>query len=422
LRRHFLPGETGPVTVLAHQSDGRFDTTEGQAQIARLTKYLYDLTYQAPAGVEFRPILSVRSLTEPLGSPPGSFNPLSKTGRQKIAVLKHPRTQATFLSQAGPYANRVTRLDLVLQFDPFSRESVEILDYVERQLRVLGGQSVAAESDEKGDADLLHELGRLLAANPDSDLETLAAEFPAQLQARAQQLPEILTQGNQAQLLALARLAVDWSGSSFDMVGITAGIRDLEAVVASDQSRIRLLVILAVLAVILVILRSPVVCLFLIASVLFSYFITIGCTEWFFAWFWQDTYRGLDWKVPLFLFVLLVAIGGDYNIYLVTRVFEEQRRYGPVAGLRRALVHTGGIITSCGVIMAGTFVSMITGTLRAILELGLSLAFGVLLDTMIVRTILVPAFIALWQRRAAGQGNTKGQTPATRAGEALPLG
>lgn len=316
-----------------------------------------------PSGVEVlavRPIASVRSLTEPLGDRPGLANAFSAQGRRKLSVLRHPRTRAYFVSQAGPLRGKVTRFELVLRYDPFSLEAVQLLDLLQARLQAL-------------------------AADPSSA----------------------------------------WHGTHFHLAGTTAGCRDLRQVTQADQALIQRLTTLAVLTVLVLILRRTGITLYLMFSVLFSYFVTLGATALVFGA--GSTSPGIDWKLPLFLFVILVAVGQDYNIYLITRVFEEQRRHGLLGGLQQALVHTGGIITSCGVIMAATFATMLTGSLRGIRALGFALALGVLLDTFVVRTVLVPAFLALiYKWRGAGKraedrpGSPLAEAAAARLSAKLP--
>jgi len=146
-----------------------------------------------------------------------------------------------------------------------------------------------------------------------------------------------------------------WYQATFACTGTTAGIADLKQVTQADQQRIQILVTLGVWGVLFIVLRRPWFSAYLMFTVLLSYLTTLGLTQWFFSWAYGDDFIGLDWKVPLFLFVILVAVGQDYNVYLAIRVFEEQAKHGPIQGLFRAMVTTGGIITSCGFVMLQPF-------------------------------------------------------------------
>ena len=169
-----------------------------------------------------------------------------------------------------------------------------------------------------------------------------------------------------------------------------------------DQVKIDLLVLAAVFLILVILLRKPAISLYLIVSVFFSYFVTLGVTFSFYYLRDPENFGGLDWKVPMFLFTILMAIGEDYNIFLMTRIEEEQKQHGPIEGIRIAMLRTGTIISSCGIIMAGTFSSLLFGTLVGMQQLGFALAFGVLLDTFVVRPLLVPAYLILLYRGKFG--------------------
>jgi RND superfamily putative drug exporter len=199
-------------------------------------------------------------------------------------------------------------------------------------------------------------------------------------------------------------------GAQVSLSGPAATVRDLRTVTRGDQTRIQVLVPAAVFVLLLIVFRRVAVSLYLILSVLFSYLATLGAT---FLVFWlldREAFLGLDWKVPLFLFTILVAVGEDYNIFLVSRVEEERRTLGPVRGALQALARTGRIISTCGFIMAGTFAALFAGSFLTMKELGFALSAGVLLDTLVVRPILVPTFWILLHGRRRGPVDNAAET------------
>jgi RND superfamily putative drug exporter len=198
-------------------------------------------------------------------------------------------------------------------------------------------------------------------------------------------------------------LRLDLPESDLAFTGPTASARDLAVVKQSDQRQAEILVPVVVFVLLLLVLRRVVISVYLVVSVLFSYLATLGLTLVVFGLTHWGGYEGLDWKVPIFLFTILVAVGEDYNIFLMTRIQEEMRSHGPLGGITEALKRTGRVISSCGFVMAGTFATLLSGSLLAMQELGFALAVGILLDTIVVRPILVPAFLIVLQTGTLGQ-------------------
>jgi RND superfamily putative drug exporter len=193
------------------------------------------------------------------------------------------------------------------------------------------------------------------------------------------------------------------SGSLIRFSGSTASLRDLRTVGGRDRTRTNLLVVVSVSVILVVLFRKVSLTLYLMLTVIFSYLVTLGVTFTVFYLADREGFPGLDLTVPLFLFTVLIAVGADYNILLVTRVHEEEQQRGCERGVAVALARTGPIISSCGFIMAGTFLSlMIAGQLAPMTQLGFALAFGVLLDTFVIRPILVPAYLLLVHRGCFG--------------------
>jgi RND superfamily putative drug exporter len=149
------------------------------------------------------------------------------------------------------------------------------------------------------------------------------------------------------------------------------------------------LILLVVFLILMALLRSVMAPLVLIGTVILSFLAALGVGYFVFDVIFG--FPGSDPSLPLFAFVFLVALGVDYNIFLVSRAREETEKHGTEQGMLRALAVTGGVITSAGIVLAGTFAVLGVLPLTFLTEIGFVVAFGVLLDTFLVRSVLVPA-------------------------------
>jgi len=195
------------------------------------------------------------------------------------------------------------------------------------------------------------------------------------------------------------------SGARVYIAGATAEMIDTRSVTQSDFYRIAALSLAVIFVMVVVLLRDAILSAFMVASTVLSYFATLGVSYWFFVGLLGQ--QGLDWKVEVFLFVVMVAVGVDYNIFLSSRLCQEARRLPAKLATARAVIHTGPVISSCGVIMAATLGSLMAGDLELLRQLGFALACGMLIDTFLVRPLLLPAFVVLTGRtgKALGLGH-----------------
>ncbi|WP_173076069.1 MMPL family transporter [Phytohabitans rumicis] len=179
----------------------------------------------------------------------------------------------------------------------------------------------------------------------------------------------------------------DVSGADALVGGNTAINLDLQRAARHDRNLIIPIVLLVVLVILCLLLRAIVAPLVLVATVVLSFGAALGVSALVFKHLFG--FGGADSSLPLFVFVFLVALGIDYNIFLMTRVREEAARHGTKRAALIGLAATGGVITSAGLVLAGTFAVLATLPLTAFAEIGFAVAFGVLLDTIVVRAVLV---------------------------------
>ncbi len=338
IRARFTAGETGPFTVLLTARSDWGGTT-GREALEKVCTSLENLDNVA----------EVRSYTRPLGRPLPAISAGGEPGASGLGA-----TLARTLRRAAGGAEQSAREHYLAARSGADDKYVARVDVVPRT-------------------------------------DPFAAESLATLQA---------VQAWLADYLPMATAGLGPVGS--ECYGPTVHARDLAEVTSRDRGRINLLVLGGTFLLLVVLVRKAWLAGYLLATVLLSYLVTLGATA-LAGMVWSGRpLTEVDWRVPFFLFTILVAVGEDYNILLITRALEERRRHGPDRAIRRALARTGGTITSCGLIMAGTFGTLMLAGLGTLVQCGFALAFGVLLDTFVVRPFLVPAFTLLVWRYEAG--------------------
>lgn len=202
-----------------------------------------------------------------------------------------------------------------------------------------------------------------------------------------------------------ARAPVSGSGLRINVGGETAVQADTRSDIARDELLIGPIIFVVIGLILAALLRSLVAPLYLLATTALSFMATLGLTALVFQKGVGES--GIQDFVPPFMAIFLIALGADYNVFIMSRVREETGRIGLHDGVQKAIARTGGVITSAGLILAGTFAVLLVLPLSFLKQIGFSVAAGVLLDTFVVRALLVPSIVLLlgrwnwWPGRAA---------------------
>ncbi|RGE24397.1 MMPL family transporter [Leucobacter sp. wl10] len=202
--------------------------------------------------------------------------------------------------------------------------------------------------------------------------------------------------------------------------GVTATAVDTDRASIRDRTLIIPIVLAVILVILMLLLRAILAPILLVLTTVLSFGTALGVA----ALVFNGVLRlpGADPAVPLYGFVFLVALGIDYNIFLMTRVREETRAHGTREGIQRGLAITGGVITSAGLVLAATFAALSVIPILFLVQIAFIVAFGVLLDTFVVRSLLVPALATdigraiwwpsrLWREEAGAHGRRAAEPP-----------
>ena len=358
---------------------------------------------------------------------PAAYPLPTPTAMRQEAIAAGLRRATALLNTgiAGPWATSEAPPHVAIHGVPTRSADDPRLRLIDELLRAADGAGQIADGAGRARSELdailtdpvgRHALDRLLINaqtvkdNPDLNRSLSAYITPDGHRARIDLSPahRVFSAGAMDQVVNLRRrlgeFLADANGpkvSAF-IAGSNAESADVRALTRADQVQSWFVIPIGVLLVLLVALRDPITCLNLVATMLLTYVFALGATHLFFVVGMGA--EGLDWKVPYFLFVLLVAVGVDYNVFLMARLQEETRVCGLRQGIVRAIGQTGGLITSAAAITACSFSSFMSSPLLSLRQLGFALVVGITIDALLVRPLLVPCGHWLLSRLRARLG------------------
>lgn len=335
-QEHFAAGSTSPITLLLENPEVDFTAPRGITAVGRLSRELFnrreslgiaDLrSVAAPFGLTSRALESEQRRADELAR-------MTLTRQIVERRIREKKITDIYVSDQPRLRDHVTRIDIVLQSDPFSRQSLQRFG----ELRTV--------------------LGDLLSDSP-------------------------------------------LAGSGMEFFGATASLNDLQTVTDRDRQQLVLLLPVAVLLVTIVLLRQLPVAVLLVCSLLLCCQTAAGLTAILFQLGSAGDAGGLEWKMPVYLFVLLLAAGTDFTLLLLDQIPREQDAHGPVQGVTQALLRTGPAISVCGFLTAALGGMLLLSSLSGLRQLGLGLMIGSLLAAFVVRRLMIPAWLVL---RYSGQ-------------------
>ncbi len=435
----FGPGIAAPLAVVL-RSESDFRDSEGLALIDEVSRML--------AGQKW--LAEVRSATRPLGSP-APFDPARISARLAAVNAGFGEIQAgadqlhdgldqglTRLRAARWIMNK-TGLKLPIPGGPVAPDRPD--PTIDQLARAVDGSGRLADGVRRASAEvssiLADPVGRraldrlLITPETVRDHPELRESFamyitPDGRSARLDviQRARIFSGEAMDEVVTLRRKLADRLGDRAEPADVTALVAganaessDIRALTRADQVQSWYVIPIGVFLVLFFALRDPMACVNLVATMLLTYLFALGAAHLLFITILGA--EGLDWKVPYFLFVLLVAVGVDYNVFLMARLHEESSTLGLRAGIGRAVAQTGGLISSAAAITAISFASLLFSPLSSLRQLGFALVVGIAVDALVVRPLLVPCGQWLLNRRA--EATRMGQMPSPRSGKRDPV-